>query len=456
MLDLTIFQDTRALNDTYEVYEILKLNNNLLPSIDIRFPSFGFKMIDLSNNKISKIDERAFSKMKQLEEIDLSHNKLSSNRYSYGQDFALLSMWQLKRLRLGFNSFTNLKSSIFAEMDNLEELYLDNNDFTFDSYSSDNLSPLSVLDELKVLDLSHCQIRYPTQLFLSNLETLKLDWNRLDSISYTLSSLTGLKELSLDGNPLVTNHYDYSGGRYREYNTFDGFISIPMSNLEKLNMSFTQIETIGEGTMSGLASLKELRLTNNANLSSIHPSAFITRDKPQYPPIKKLFLNNNKLSTLSIRTLTGWFKMEEINLNNNPWKCDCELQWVVDFLVPVMDKTTPHLMDETKCAEPRSKNGMKLLELNENNNELYCEYQGPFAYIKNIFDHIECGDLPTMTQVALLVALIVGGVLGFFLGLPTGCLYKACRYQCKDGCGSKSSVPYRRVDQLDDENILAH
>lgn len=109
------------------------------------------------------------------------------------------------------------------------------------------------------------------------------------------------------------------------------------------------------------------------------------------------------------------------------------MQWIVDFLVPVMNQTTPDVLLQMQCAQPHHLSGSKLVELNGNNTVLQCSHKfGPFQYFIDIFDHVECGDLPPVTEIAILTALIVGAVLGFFFGMPLGCLYKSCGRTCKE------------------------
>lgn len=85
-----------------------------------------------------------------------------------------------------------------------------------------------------------------------------------------------------------------------------------MENLERLNLTFIgTLRQIKEHSFGRLEKLKELRLSNNHHLSYIDPLAFTfpEKDSPerlQWPPIKKLFINNNNLTSLEERTFIRW------------------------------------------------------------------------------------------------------------------------------------------------------
>ena len=57
----------------------------------------------------------------------------------------------------------------------------------------------------------------------------------------------------------------------------------------------------------------------------------------------QLYLSHNKLGYLNSHLLAHWDKLEVLDLQNNPWICDCWNQWIVSDLIPVMVKANLQL-----------------------------------------------------------------------------------------------------------------
>lgn len=429
--------DWAALNDTKEVYEVLKLDHNLFDNIDVPFPTLRFplKVIDFRHNKINQIVKNCFTKLNYLEEIDLSFNELTAEKlkpeifegkYSPDEYEPLKS---LKRLRLSYNLLQTLDDEIFEHTKHLQELYLDNNPFQI--VHTTVVQAFNDLSQLQLLDMSRMELSsLPVDVFhpLRALKVLKLDGNLFKTIPEALKYAQNVRELTLDENPIG----DLTGKN----------VMWPMPKLQKLNMTFMgSMRVIGKGGLGGLESLEELQLAHNHHLRFIHPSAFTfpendNPDREQWPVVKKLFLNNNNLSSLDIHTFIRWKEMDEIHLHDNPWLCDCELQWVSNQLIPVVKKTTPHLIDHITCAAPHPLMGQKLVDLSDDASDLRC--------LDKYGAHPE-------RDSALLVALLIGVLLGMPLAYASIVIYRR-------GCGRRgpadfSRAFYKRADMQDDVHI---
>lgn len=96
-----------------------------------------------------------------------------------------------------------------------------------------------------------------------------------------------------------------------------------------------ELREIGKGSFCELKQLKEVYLNENVNLTTIHKDAFLKIDKYRrsWPPIRKLFLNSNYLRSVDMELLE-WEDLEEIDLSNNPWKCQCDSSWMTEDLLP--------------------------------------------------------------------------------------------------------------------------
>lgn len=108
--------------------------------------------IDLSHNEIKSIEKQAFKELDKVAEINLSHNKLTSDVllpevFEGKYDEATYEpLKELKTLRLSYNLLHSLKPDLFEHFPNLENLYLDNNPFTIiDAVSETTISGIPKL-----------------------------------------------------------------------------------------------------------------------------------------------------------------------------------------------------------------------------------------------------------------------------------------------------------------------
>lgn len=58
-------------------------------------------------------------------------------------------------------------------------------------------------------------------------------------------------------------------------------------------------------------------------------------------------LSNNKLRTIS-ESFVPWKKMSHVNLQKNPWHCDCSIQWMLDNYMTFMYKNYPKYLHELR------------------------------------------------------------------------------------------------------------
>lgn len=104
-------------------------------------------LLDLSHNEIKSIEKAAFKDLISVEEINLSHNKLTSDVllpevFEGRYDASVYEpLKELKTLRLSYNLLHSLKPDLFEHFPNLENLFLDNNPFTIiDAVSETTIS----------------------------------------------------------------------------------------------------------------------------------------------------------------------------------------------------------------------------------------------------------------------------------------------------------------------------
>lgn len=219
----------------------LNLSRNLISSHLISAETFssltGLETLDLSHNKISKVDDEIFSKLSSLREMFL-HNNLIHRV----EPKAFAASTNLGTLDLAFNKLSTVLE-LLTEDQELEILRLGNN----------KIQNLTLSCE-KLLDLE-CQENLlqtvPDFLIKCNkLKTLDLSNNKISALSDGgFSGLDNLFGLSLAGNQLTT----------LSNNSFSNI----SSGLNILNLANNNLETIERAAFSDLKDLRALRLDEN-------------------------------------------------------------------------------------------------------------------------------------------------------------------------------------------------
>lgn len=178
------------------------------------------------------------------------------------------------------------------------------------------------LVNLQKLWLSHCKLKHMERgsfNMLDNLIDLDLSHNLLRVVpTASLLDIPGLRELSLANNDLATIPADAFA---------------PTPDLVHLDLSSNRIRSINPKAFRCLATLEILKLSSNL----------------------LVYLMQDLLVPLNA--------LHGLNLNDNPWTCDCRLrpmrQWMLDHKITSLSPPT--------CARPKRLNGAswELLELDE-------------------------------------------------------------------------------------------
>merc|ERR1711917_128043 len=169
---------------SYKYLRYIYLSSNQISEIA---PLGGIdQMLTLTLDR-NKIEQFNLPKMKYLQLIDLSYNKINT--------FEGLDHPKLKCLNLNHNKLNNLDTMLMDTFSNLQVLELRNNQFI-------SLKGLVPLKSLKKLYLAQNKIEDLTPLAkLKTLETLHLRENEITSL-FGLKELTQLKEINLRTNQI--------------------------------------------------------------------------------------------------------------------------------------------------------------------------------------------------------------------------------------------------------------
>ncbi|KAI5638980.1 leucine rich repeat domain-containing protein [Phthorimaea operculella] len=201
------------------------------------------------------------------------------------------------------------------------------------SNSSLKSIPANLSSDIQILDLSNNNLQQLHQeafkkVGLSNLKKLFLKECNIDTVHKgAFVNLAIMIELDLSKNRIRSLHPD----------TFKG-----TEKLRLINLSNNYIDKLEDGLFRNLKFLQKVEASNN-RIVRIGAKTFVN-----LPQLKILRFDGNKLSHMKHETLSGLQNLSGLDLHNNPWRCDCNLQAFRDWVISHNLYTPP-----TACAEPQ-------------------------------------------------------------------------------------------------------
>lgn len=316
----------------YPDLELVDLSENHLLTLLSKTFQYQRKLIELnlSQNKISKIAADTFQGLEMLQILNLRENLIDEL-----VDNAFSALSNLEELNLGQNRIVQIEADAFYRLYNLKILYLDDNSLIH--VPSSSFPPLTNLAELYIGVNSFSSLERGAFEKLKKLTTLSLYGAQLSNV--TAGSFAGPESLRI---------LDLASNRLTRIPTKELAI---LNRLEELNIGMNDFEIISEKAFDGLSNLHKLeivgakrliriqnnafiengnlriiRLTNNEELSQFESAAF-----HGLPYLKELILKNNAIESIK-ENLYDWSNLEQLDLSDNPLRCDCYLLWYKLFL----------------------------------------------------------------------------------------------------------------------------
>ncbi|KAJ8943742.1 hypothetical protein NQ314_009660 [Rhamnusium bicolor] len=274
-LDQTTFRGMRFLRRLY-------LTDNLISDVGRgTFSSLKrIGTIDLARNLIKKIDYQMFYQLNFIEVLDVSENLVTEIQKLAFKDLFLTN------INLSKNNISKIESGAFENCANITKL-----DMSFNQIA--NL-PKKAFDETT----------YATELQLSN--------NLFDNMTQIpLHNMTGIKILNISHNLLTTI----------PKKTFP-----KLYELHTIDLSYNKLTDIFNSVFQVLFSLRTLDLSHN-DMESIKPSTF-----GAVPTLLKLDLSYNKLENVARSGFTRLASTRELILRGNKIKSLFQLPISVSHL----------------------------------------------------------------------------------------------------------------------------
>ncbi|EGI62669.1 Leucine-rich repeat and fibronectin type-III domain-containing protein 4 [Acromyrmex echinatior] len=245
--------------------------------------------------------------------------------------------------------------------------HLGTNDvLNFDLLTLDKHRPLNklILSKNNIVLLPLNELKH-----LKHLKGLDLSQNKLDNIhSDILKNLNELEDLDYSSNLL----WD-----------FDISVLNTESSLSKFNLSYNRLNKLEKSSKSA-TKLKVFDVSHN-NLVDLN---FLD----VMPELEYLNLSFNKFTTLPLDLSNNCFthlpsKLFNINVYNknvsnlkylinlqgNPFICNCSLQWMLNELIPKLYITNPNLLEDLRCAEPPALANKRMIHWYKWKGEIFCD-----------------------------------------------------------------------------------
>ncbi|XP_058827214.1 carboxypeptidase N subunit 2 isoform X2 [Topomyia yanbarensis] len=352
------------------------------------YESIALDELDLSYNVIEYLDESLFEHMAHLRKLSLAHNPIEE--ISEGTAIAIGSITRLEYLDLSYTELEDIPGRVFQKIDNLRELLIQGNRFTAVPGSVALLKPTLISlyigeNPIQLLnDESFFDLEKLTHLNISGMP-------RLEEID--IGTFSGLKSLEV----LICNHNP-------ELSAFD------LSDLK------------------GLVRLRELDLSNNA-LQHLH----LDEPIPKHD------------DSSDIAHIEVFPKLRTVQLDDNPWHCDCELHESVQSLRNILDEEED-FESEARCETP---NDLTALPLTELDGKSLC--LAPPKKVPKIPIYEAPPFLRPRSIVLSILSVGVVLLIGFIIGLVIVCIKRRLK---ESDLGFTSPVRYSTVRNSTTSNIL--
>lgn len=255
----------------FDEIKILKLGRNNITEInaDAFQHATTMTLLGLDNNAIEVLTKHSLGNLRELDTLDLSHNRILKIHRSFLRNFYRLKHWNLDH---------NLLTSAAIEGPYYDEAYTGSVLFT------------QIDIGLRVLDISWNLItRFEYSWFPEMLQNLTLSHNCITSLPV----------------------YKVSSDRKPPYILF-------------LDLSFNRLTTVTASTLPTSAHV--LTLSNN-RIKTIDGGAFYHLFE-----LKSVDLSQNHLEVIVPMQFEGSVK-PTVHLQQNPWICDCRTYWLATSAV---------------------------------------------------------------------------------------------------------------------------
>lgn len=372
------FQDLVALKR-------LRLDRNQIQKIpDMLFATMPeLQRLDLSFNKIRKVGRRTLKGSRVLKNLQLDHNEITCIA-----DQTIAGLQEMVYLTLNNNNLTTLPENLFTGMTRLKVLRLRENSFSCDCHLSWLARWLKPRKRLAKYVTCSKPANVKGRMFnmLKEADFKCNDVDSIDSVSECGEETVCPEECSCTGSFVdcrdrgLTEIPDYLPPDATELRMEQNRITrIPagafenMHRLRRIDLSNNQIVSIDSEAFKGLSTLNTLVVYGNkitelplgvfSGLTSLQ-LLLLNRNKISCVPVETfkdlqslnlLSLYDNKIESLANGTFSPLENLQTLHLGRNPFICDCNLEWLANYLTK-----NPIETSGARCERPRRMERKKL------------------------------------------------------------------------------------------------
>lgn len=322
-------------NDDYAIQSLV-MSNNSIETLDAGLIAGNLTYLDLSQNRLSYINNRTFDRMNNIVFLGLGSNRIENMSV-----YAFSGLSKLVHLDLSRNNLTYLMDAIFLPLVSLQQLNLSSN--RLEALSEKCFGSLLLLQQLDISYNQLTSVAPGTLQFLPNLAKLLLADNpqlrpdaqifvgtgrRLQQVDASRTGLRRVPEalthsvryLSLAGNRIST----------LRCGDLDGY---PL--LHMLDFADNIIENVEDDALGRLEMISRLYLNRNKlrsvpkmlpdklsylSLDTNLIENLTLADFATLGSLKILLLSNNKITYIQENTFVQLISLEVLDVSNNPLK----------------------------------------------------------------------------------------------------------------------------------------
>lgn len=282
----------------------LYLDNNPLKTFYLN-TSNSLESLSLRNCFLSTFDERSSSRLTSLSELNLSNNRISNLQPSH-----LAFMSELSVLDLSKNNLSKLDNEIFSSNFKLRKVMLDDNHLgVLPNFTLANNRQF----EIYIFSCKNCGLTtgHP-EIFkiMPTIVSLNLSYNNFTFIDNMLMYISSLRLLDVSYNKLKVLTGAFNSNR----------------NLETLNIAGNPLMTLNPGNFINNKAINKIDARNCKLYTLWSNNATILES------VKRLYLGENQLTSLSIEDMKVVPQLSIIDLNDNLFVFDNHMCNVINYL----------------------------------------------------------------------------------------------------------------------------
>ncbi|XP_049872748.1 slit homolog 1 protein-like [Pectinophora gossypiella] len=319
--------------------------------------------LDLSMNNITNVEPWDLLRSSSMQELYLNLNKikhlnnvfelpelrlldLSDNLLEFVHEDTFKGIKKLEYLNLANNNFTTFDKLAFHHLSNLKEIILDYNNIG-QSLREVNLfdrDGFGLTHKITSISIKGVNLNEVPENFFTDAYDLKKLVIANNNLSEIFELPFTLEYLDLSDNPIPVI-------------VMEDFEDLP--SLKELKLNNLQIKEVPDYVFSPLHSLVNLELCRNRFLVEFSPLAFgreVLEDADDFM-LEKLSLKGSRLTMLDETLLQPFGQLIRLDLQGNPWRCDCRLMWLKKLQIQPQD------YQELRCATPMRLQNSKIFEL---------------------------------------------------------------------------------------------